>query len=229
MPFLNEHTEKVSASLKVDTPHKVVAFFIGGAGDKESFALGIKPSYIMKNVKSNFDSLLKMNLEEEFHNKFSSYYLGYNEINGKSDIKNNVEDNIDDKINTYVYIIGHSLGGWNGAHLSGKLTENGYKVHLLITLDPVGEGIGIRSISDIPLKYPRSQAGYWINIEATGKQQLDDVIARVGNKWEANEADVSKKCNTNHGSASKMLNDKLLDHNKSVADFIITSIKKVFE
>ena len=59
-----------------------------------------------------------------------------------------------------IYIVDHSLGGWNGAHLSQILADKGYKIKILVTLDPVGVGTIVRTISSVYFGTPNPKAIY---------------------------------------------------------------------
>ena len=88
--------------------------------------------------------------------------VGYHEIYGDKNIKIFFIDKIPSK-NTAIYIIRHSLGGWNGAHLTNKLFKKGYKSKMLTTLDPVGKGLLI-NVADIYYNDPLVMAENWIDI-----------------------------------------------------------------
>ncbi|MGH8331170.1 MAG: hypothetical protein ACRER3_14185 [Pseudomonas fluorescens] len=63
--------------------------------------------------------------------------MAYNKFITDEDLAKNVLSDIPDT-STAVYIVGHSLGGWNGAHLSSVLTDKGYKIRMLITTGSSG-------------------------------------------------------------------------------------------
>lgn len=82
-------------------------------------------------------------------------------------------------------IVEHSFGSWNGAHLSSTPTKTGYKVELLVTLDPVGKGAMVSSTSDTYDDTPKPTAKYWINIRAKPKDgNFSDMIGDLGEQWE---------------------------------------------
>ncbi|MBN6077661.1 hypothetical protein HYE59_08985, partial [Aggregatibacter actinomycetemcomitans] len=114
---------------------RATVIFIGGAADQEPYYFQ-GPYENINMVEFEFSNNLK--LFSQISNKVNSIILGYNHVYSESDIQTNVLN----KIKSYelVYIIGHSLGGWNAAHLSRILKDKGYNVKMLITLDPVGEG-----------------------------------------------------------------------------------------
>lgn len=73
------------------------------------------------------------------------------------------------------------MGGWNGANLSKLLSDKGYHVTHLITLDPVGLGAGIKVIANINKHIPNPKADQWIYIGTDPKDYAaDDFIADMG-------------------------------------------------
>lgn len=69
--------------------------------------------------------------------------MGYDEIYPENDIKRYVLPYCK-TTSIPIYIIGHSFGGvWNAAHLSKRLASMGYKINMLITLDPVSGSSGV--------------------------------------------------------------------------------------
>ncbi len=215
--------EKVSVECKV-IAKKVVAFFIGGAADKESYYGQSATKIIEEEVKENFIDIISSNKLTDF---YEDVYLGYNEVRGKEDIDNHVLSKITDKDNTAVYIIGHSLGGWNGAHLSQILTDKGYNVDLLITLDPVGKQKDVTLISDIYWTTPKPKTNYWINISTYPEnEQMDDIIADIGGQWKPKVGpQINDKCVCHHGSAGFMFDKPLKDTNISASDMLLHQIK----
>lgn len=95
----------------------------------------------------------------------SDHHLGYYRIYRDERIKEYVVPILKDK-STPIIIIGHSLGGWNGAQLSYWLNEAGYNVEMLVTLDPVGRGDWVGFTSDIYVRTPQVATKFWINIRA---------------------------------------------------------------
>ena len=115
--------------------HRALALFIGGAGDKKPYYLA-GPYRNIRCAQEPFDR----RIEEAGHaDSYQSLYLGYHEVWSAAAIGRLVAAEIHDKA-TPIYIVGHSLGAWSGAHLSQRLTEWGYRVEMLVTLDPVGSG-----------------------------------------------------------------------------------------
>jgi pimeloyl-ACP methyl ester carboxylesterase len=204
---------------------KVVAFFIGGAGDKESY-YGAGPYNNILFAKQFFDSLVK---DIEVLNLYKSYYRGYNEARGEDDIKNQFTKFITDK-STPIYLVGHSLGGWNGAHLSQTLTDDGYTIEMLITLDPVGNGPGVYLISDIYFTKPKPRYKFWINIRAESKfvdTDFSDLVANVGEQWAVNSGpNINSTVEINHLYAKTIFRHPIKD-GKSAAAYMLESVRKI--
>ena len=125
-------------------------------------------------------------------------------------------------------IIGHSLGGWNGAHLSHILTNKGYVVDLLITLDPVGVGAQVKLISDVFWTIPTPKARYWIHISSSPENDYrqDDLIADLGGQWQPKTGmQISDECSCHHAEARSMFFNPLKDTDISASDMLLQHIK----
>jgi len=200
-----------------------VVIFIGGAGDKESYYFN-GPFQNMLYAKSVLDP--KFEKLARYY-EYISLYWGYNEVKGKEEIQKNIINRIPSK-QAHIYIIGHSLGGWNGAHLSSILTDLGYVVEMLVTLDPVGKGTLVWIGSNIHRTSPLPKAKYWINILASpAKPDASDTIAELGGRWIIrNGANLNHTADVNHYNAKKMMTIPLAGK-KSAADLVCESIRKV--
>ncbi|WP_082868154.1 type VI secretion system tube protein TssD [Tenacibaculum ovolyticum] len=222
MPYLKKHTETVSIKTKI--VKEVLVIYIGGASDKESYYGSPATEIVKRQIKKEFSKIIN---NEKLKRPYESVYLGYNEVRGDHDIQNNVISKITNKENTAIYIIGHSLGGWNGAHLSQILTDKGYNVDLLITLDPVGVGSAVTYISDIFWGVPKPKANYWIQISTYPKDyQADDLIADLGEQWRPKTGmQINDECSCNHGSAGYMFRKNLKNTNISASDMLLHYIK----
>ncbi|WP_082868103.1 type VI secretion system tube protein TssD [Tenacibaculum ovolyticum] len=222
MPYLKKHTEKVSIKTKIIK--EVLVLYIGGAGDKESYYGSPVSQIINLEVKKEFDDIIEY---EKLNKPYTSVYLGYNQVRGNEDIQNNVISKIINKETTAIYIIGHSLGGWNGAHLSQILTDKGYNVDLLITLDPVGLGSAVTYVSDIFWGAPKPKTTYWIQISTYPKDyERDDLIADLGEQWRPKTGmQINDECSCNHRSAGYMFRKNLKDTNISASDMLLHHIK----
>ncbi|WP_145964355.1 alpha/beta hydrolase [Chromobacterium phragmitis] len=176
----NNHDIK---EIKITFP-KVVVFFVGGAGDKRPYG-GSGPN---GNVTVVLDKFTKQFSSEIKDGKIlasrSDTYLGYYEVYGDNRIQKNVISKLAGKDQSIV-IVGHSLGGWNGSWLADKLSAQGYKVELLITLDPVGVGYFVRKISDIYNDVPAVEARYWVNLGYTRNDlEIDNLVANAGGRFD---------------------------------------------
>ena len=190
--------------VKKKCPIYVRAFFIGGAGDKKWYLNG--PNYNIRPAKEAVDRKVD---PDDGKNRYEGYYLGYDEVRGIDDINTYVTANIPDAT-THVYIVGHSLGGWNGAHLSRILSDNGYRVKMLITLDPVGKGGVVQFFSDIYPDEPKPKMEYWMNIRALPtKRNFSDTVADIGEQWiidgnTSPQPDVQYIEDENHANAPQL-------------------------
>lgn len=185
-------------SIKVWQP--VIVFYIGGAGDKKSF-YGTGPYGNVNDIHTYCEGLFGTLRNNQLYFR---EYLGYDEIANEIGIHNNVIDKIPN-LATPIYIVGHSLGGWNGAHLSAILTKRGYRVEILITLDPVGAGL-VKLVANIYFSKPVPKAKFWINIRAEAKEMdSSDVIADAGGQWSIESGpDLNYIAPIHHANAFKM-------------------------
>lgn len=181
------------------TPKKIVLFFVGGAGDKESY-YGTGPNNNVADVMKVF--VRDMEAEGICSDNYDAHHIGYNYFISDDDLKKNVLEKIAD-VTTPVYIIGHSLGGWNGAHLSAVLTDKGYRIPCLVTLDPVGEGKIVWGVSSIYRQEPKPKAEYWVNVRADAKDwNFSDLVADFGEQWDMKSGpNMNGRVNVNHADA----------------------------
>lgn len=223
-----EHTltDKKDVSVKAVPVEstKAIVVFVGGAGDKESYYFS-GPYRNIRFAKLNLDSRTET-LKSE--GRYKSEWLGYNEVRGKKDIQRHVLSLIPYK-SCPVYIVGHSLGGWNGAHLTKIMSEWGYRVQMLITLDPVGEGALVWLGSDIYRERPEPVAADWINIKATPTQRdPSDGVADFGEKWLIScGPSLNANVDANHADALGLFTARI-DGNKSASDLLLESIMEEF-
>ncbi|MFI8744378.1 alpha/beta hydrolase [Pseudomonas sp. NPDC077186] len=204
---------------------RVVVFFIGGAGDKESYYF----AGAYHNIELAHDYFKGRVKSAGYLGFYASHYLGYSDVRGGWDIDKNVYKGIPDK-SAPVYIVGHSLGGWNGAHLSKILSEKGYKVEMLITLDPVGEGALVWLGSDIYFSKPEPVSGYWINIRAVPKRpDSSDSVANFGEQWQVvTGPDINARMDINHADALSMFRNSVRD-GASASDILFESVVSYIE
>jgi pimeloyl-ACP methyl ester carboxylesterase len=203
---------------------KAIVLFIGGAGDKESYYF----SGPYRNIQRAWLDFNKRAESLQDEGKYKSEWLGYNEVRGKSDIQRHVLSLIPYK-SCPIYIIGHSLGGWNGAHLTRIMSEWGYRVPMLITLDPVGEGALVWVGSDIYRERPEPIAEDWINVRAMPTQRdPSDGVADFGEKWLIScGPSLNANVDTNHADA-KGLFVAPISGAKSASDLLFESVMREF-
>ncbi len=208
--------------IETDTK-KVVVLFIGGAGDKEKYLGREATKIVQRDVQWKFSNSIKI---RELGELYKTLYLGYNEIKSIDDIENNVIRIIPNKRNTAIYVVGHSFGGWNGAHLSRILTDKGYNVDMLITLDPVGTRRGVKLISGLYWETPYHKANYWININSVpDDHQRDDFIAILGGQWKPIKGmQINYTSNYHHRQAGLMFQETLNGSKVSCSDLLQQSV-----
>jgi pimeloyl-ACP methyl ester carboxylesterase len=153
---------KDSCAKKVEICVKnIFVFYVGGAGDQERYYVS-GPNL---NVNAVRDVVIEDAENLGYAHRCPGFPVSYNKFLTDEDLNNNILSKIPDMA-TAIYIVGHSLGGWNGAHLSSVLTDRGYNVRMLITLDPVGQGKMVYGLSNIYKQEPKPKADFWINIRA---------------------------------------------------------------
>ncbi|WP_321951036.1 hypothetical protein [Paraburkholderia bannensis] len=196
--ILPEQAQKITTSLTDESTKdvhihanpKIIAFFIGGAGDKRPF-IGSGPNNNIVDVINQFLKDFKSEINDgDVNANPEKNYLGFYEIFGDDKIASNVISQIHSK-DIAIFIIGHSLGGWNGAHLSHILSTEGYLVDLLVTLDPVGIYYHTTlSGADIYPAIPRPIARYWVNLRYDGKTgpSVPNIVASAGGRWDVTES-----------------------------------------
>ncbi|TDR26461.1 hypothetical protein [Hydromonas duriensis] len=215
-------TKKNEPTTTVTINRKAVIFWIGGAGDKKMYAFS-GPNKNIVYAQQKFIARKNNELISKI-NAIKEEYLGYYEIYETDDIKKNVIDKIakDD----LVYIIGHSLGGWNGAYITRKLAEKGITTTMLITLDPVGVGAGVAIVSNIFWKTPKVRANKWINVGCSGKSyDFSDFVADLGSQWRpVSGPTVNAKVDLYHLDADLIFTAPIQD-GKSALDFLIESLR----
>jgi hypothetical protein len=209
--------------LKVRNSDKVVVFFIGGAADKSDYGIVVGPYHNILPAKKHLDNKVLNKID------YNSFYLGFEQTH--DDEKSPFNPILDEYVFKYldksssVYIVGHSLGGWNGAHLSRILSDKGYNVEMLVTLDPVGEGFLVYLGSSIYAGKPNPKSNFWINILATpSKPDQSDSVAELGVRWKVNSGpNINVKMDVNHLDALEMFKGIIKDK-KSACDFIYENI-----
>ncbi|WGE88755.1 hydrolase [Actinobacillus arthritidis] len=199
-------------------------FFIGGATDLEPYYF-VGPLNNITIAQKRFARKIHRYLANYTNIHFHS--LGYNRIYHLSDIELNVLLKIQPQ--DLIYIIGHSLGGWNAPHLARILKDKGYRVRILATLDPVGEGTLVWLGSNIyKTPQPQPDADFWINIRAENENlDLSDIVAQIGQQWLlTDEPNINETLHIHHFDAQQMLRHKL-HTGKSIMDYIIDNIQQL--
>ncbi len=204
---------------------KAVVFFIGGAADQES--------YYFQGANRNVDDakaifISRLEKHGTLISKCTIESKSYNTAKGSGDIQKHFIDNIPNK-SCPVYIIGHSLGGWNGAHLSKILSDECYTIKFLVTLDPVGEGFWVWLGSNIYHSKPSPVAETWINVLANSSNpDSSDSVAEFGERWIIAKGPTTNKTANIHHAAADRLFIEPVQGEKSACDLIIESIRGFF-
>lgn len=211
------------------TRSKIVALYVGGAADKRAFPIPLPykllgPHGNALDIRRRVDTQIRTLQLEQW---YSSEYIGYYEIYGDERIQKNVIAKISDNASPIV-IVGHSLGGWNGAHLSGWLNAAGYRVQMLVTLDPVGEDGYLAAAADIYAGTPKVAARHWINIRAETKKSktVSDYVADVGGQWNVTRGPhINVVVDAYHASAERMF-CLPVDGTRTAEDYLFEFIRK---
>jgi hypothetical protein len=226
MDLLQPPADKIAAKKKKD----VCVFYIGGAGDKRPY-LGQGPNGNIVVVQNKFYSRIT---SAGLNRNYEQYYLGFDDINSGTKIKANVTNNIPSK-STPIYIVGHSLGGWSGAHLSRIISEQGYKVMMLITLDPVGKRLVVGENSGLYRKDPHVVAKSWINIYVKPKNKnFSDLVAEEGGRWvpeypaASRIPDIFQTTGISHAYAHEMFVEKW-SNGLSASDYLLSNIANTID
>ncbi|EMG0736311.1 hypothetical protein V3F60_004065 [Salmonella enterica] len=218
---LNLGQDETGSTKKVPTSKKnVVMLIFGGAADVESYYTQ-GPN---NNTYPIFKRMLKYLSEPKI--KYIIERKDYSAAKGKDDITR-IKALIP-TTDSYVYIIGHSLGGWNGAHLSQILSDSGYKVSMLVTLDPVGHGVLVSIGSDIYNSEPKPVSDEWINILCSPTHpNSSDGVAEFGERWIVSSGpSLNESVDVNHAYADNIFTAKLSD-GKSAYEHVTASIDKL--
>lgn len=217
----DQSVKKVTVKVK-----KVAVFFIGGAGDKEEYYQNEPPHHNVQNAWNQ----LSNRLSPEQKLDVNLPYISYKDVRGEKDVEKYVIRPLKGDKTVYLVIVGHSLGGWNGAHLTSILKERGYTVKMLVTLDPVGGGTGVWMFSDIYFTTPKPVADYWINILASPKEKDDsDTVASLGERWIMTSGpNINEAVSANHRQAGMLFASKL-QSGKSACDIVYERVTQYLE
>jgi len=109
------------------------------------------------------------------------------------------------------------------------MSDWGYRIQMLITLDPVGEGTLVWLGSDIYRERPDPVAAEWINIKATPtNRDPSDGVADFGEKWLIScGPSLNANVDTNHADALGLFIAPVAG-SKSASDLLLDSIMKEF-
>lgn len=210
------------------TSKRALVIFVGGAADQESY-YGFGPNLNITHAEKEFHNEIShrintKELDSKIQSKIETRVYGYNYIYDESELIKQIASKYQ-----LIYLIGHSLGGWNSAHLSRQLADANYTVKMLITLDPVGKGSLVQIFSKIhskPELEPKSNM--WINVIANPESDnSSDNIADFGEKWNIPNSytAINEAVNVNHESAIGLFISKL-SLNQSALDLLIEDLKK---
>lgn len=201
---------------------KAEIIFIGGAGDQESY-YGAGPTRLIRYAERVlYEECGNFNMAH----LVIPHIISYSKVYGENNL-NELENKLD-KSNV-IYIVGHSLGGWNGAHLATILANKGYTVRMLVTLDPVGTGVIVGTISGIywkPETHPKAEK--WINVRAESDSFFDisDTIANLGGQWNITSGPIiNETVNATHANTVAIFTTKL-STGLSALDYIIQDLQE---
>ena len=81
---------------------------------------------------------------------------------------------------TPVRLIGHSWGADTAAQIAAAAGQAGRPIDMLVTIDPVGRGVGSNFFDRV-----KQGAGRWININAVGggSSESSNIVAGIGSSW----------------------------------------------
>lgn len=201
---------------------KSINLFIGGAGDKEPFFGSSITNIVEDQIRKKYHNSVPERIRQDYYDAYLSYKDAF-----KTKINTVIVPILKSKDICSINIVGHSLGGWNGAHLSSILSQKGYKVKLLATIDPVGTKVGVTVLSDIYWNTPIPVKEYWINIKSdSSKFTKDNLIADLGGQWEP-KRDVERNTEVlfTHAEAGKMFFESDAKIKLSPSDFLDWAIQ----
>ena len=210
-------------------PWGLYTIFIGGAGDHESFwyifpnhkvVQYYATNYFHSKLANHFQSKLKVNESRAQQlATFSVKYYGYNQIDRAYD---NAIRFLKLFPTANVNIVGHSLGGWQAAHLAQRLNEfKCNSVANLITLDPVSTIYSWNPAGSIKFKGPKTTGPNWINIRAESSSFYpgwNNIVANSGGQWNPSSSGLNPTYNyqieADHIAIRKMMNHKIILNGK---------------
>ena len=171
--------------------------------------------------KPNSDRLSTITIKDNQNNIIKTTHYTYDNLGNPVMITTkDHKGNENAKIN----IVGHSLGGWQAAHLAQQLEEwRCGSVGVVTTLDPVGIRYSYNLAGSINFKTPNPKYKTWVNIRAEAKDtSINDVIANLGGQW--NPSSLNPTYNytleVDHAYAYTMFTTKIPNRNLSPRDLI---------
>lgn len=177
-------------------------------------------NYFHSKLANHFQSKLKVNESRAQQlATFSVKYYGYNQIDRAYD---NAIRFLKLFPTANVNIVGHSLGGWQAAHLAQRLNEfKCNSVANLITLDPVGTIYSWNPAGSIKFKGPKTTGPNWINIRAESSSFYpgwNNIVANSGGQWNPSSSGLNPTYNyqieADHIAIRKMMNHKIILNGK---------------
>lgn len=107
---------------------------------------------------------------------------------------------------TSVRLVGHSWGGDTAAKVAAALGQDGIRVDMLVTVDPVGNNDADRPAA---IAEARQGARRWINIRAGGPWwEQSNIVARIGGRWGGDArgtVDAFEESPASHGNFAGMM------------------------
>ncbi|MDI4498972.1 hypothetical protein E6P70_10180 [Moraxella nonliquefaciens] len=212
-------------------PWGLYTVFIGGAADAEPF-LGQGPTKIMNDLRNHFaDKYLQPYFEKAGYSQDrarqlasrNARYYGFHELHLMlADAKMYLSTQGNE--NAKISIVGHSLGGWQAAHLAQQLEEwRCGSVGVVTTLDPVGVRYSYNLAGSINFKTPNPKYKTWVNIRAEAKDtSINDVIANLGGQWDPSSLNPTYNytLEVDHAYARTMFTTKIPNQNISPIELV---------
>ena len=171
--------------------------------------------------KPNSDRLSTITIKDNQNNIIKTTHYTYDNLGNPVMITTkDHKGNENAKIN----IVGHSLGGWQAAHLAQQLEEwRCGSVGVVTTLDPVGIRYSYNLAGSINFKTPNPKYKTWVNIRAEAKDtSINDVIANLGGQWDPSSLNPTYNytLEVDHAYAYTMFTTKIPNRNLSPRDLI---------
>lgn len=129
---------------------------------------------------------------------------------------------------TSVRLVGHSWGGDTAAKVAAALGQDGIRVDMLITVDPVGNNDADRPAA---IAAARQGADRWINLRAVGGSWRDqsNLIAALGGRWAEDAkgtADEFIAAPTNHAGFEIMMESRTRSGRRLIEDVLAPATRR---